>query len=50
MRVEGLILLEEPPSIDASEITDKGSINQRAVLARREKEVAPSMRRRERSG
>jgi feruloyl-CoA synthase len=26
------ILLEEPPSIDAGEITDKGYINQRAVL------------------
>jgi feruloyl-CoA synthase len=25
----------EPPSIDAGEITDKGYINQRAVLARR---------------
>lgn len=29
------ILLAEPPSLDAGEITDKGSINQRAVLARR---------------
>ena len=29
------ILLEEPPSIDAGEITDKGYINQRAVLDRR---------------
>jgi feruloyl-CoA synthase len=29
------LLLEEPPSIDAGEITDKGYINQRAVLARR---------------
>ena len=27
--------LHEPPSIDANEITDKGYINQRAVLARR---------------
>jgi feruloyl-CoA synthase len=27
--------LEEPPSIDANEITDKGYINQRAVLMRR---------------
>ncbi|SEC95359.1 4-coumarate--CoA ligase [Rhizobiales bacterium GAS188] len=34
-RVVRLILLEEPPSIDANEITDKGSINQRAVLSRR---------------
>lgn len=29
------ILLEEPPSIDAQEITDKGSINQKAVLLNR---------------
>ena len=29
------ILLAEPPSIDAHELTDKGSINQRAVLANR---------------
>jgi feruloyl-CoA synthase len=30
-----LLVLEEPPSLDAGEMTDKGSINQRAVLARR---------------
>lgn len=29
------LLLEEPPSIDANEITDKGYINQRAVLQNR---------------
>ena len=29
------ILLAEPPSIDAHEMTDKGSINQRAVLSNR---------------
>ncbi|WP_394849233.1 feruloyl-CoA synthase [Pendulispora brunnea] len=29
------LLLDEPPSIDAGEITDKGYINQRAVLDRR---------------
>ncbi len=29
------LLMEEPPSIDANEITDKGYINQRAVLMRR---------------
>jgi feruloyl-CoA synthase len=29
------LLLEEPPSIDARELTDKGSINQKAVLAHR---------------
>jgi feruloyl-CoA synthase len=34
-RVERLILLAEPPSLDAGEITDKGYINQRACLARR---------------
>ena len=34
-RVERLILLDEPPQIDAQEITDKGSINQKAVLRRR---------------
>ena len=27
--------MTEPPSIDANEITDKGYINQRAVLERR---------------
>jgi feruloyl-CoA synthase len=44
MRAEGVgssqaptraIVLEEPPSVDAGEITDKGYLNQRAVLARR---------------
>jgi feruloyl-CoA synthase len=34
------ILLEDPPSIDAGEITDKGYINQRAVLANREQLVS----------
>jgi feruloyl-CoA synthase len=29
------LVLEEPPSIDAGEITDKGYLNQRAVLERR---------------
>jgi feruloyl-CoA synthase len=29
------LILAEPPSIDANEITDKGYLNQRAVLARR---------------
>ena len=29
------LVLDEPPSLDAGEMTDKGSINQRAVLARR---------------
>src|SRR5262249_46978467 len=30
-----LLVLTEPPSIDANEITDKGYMNQRAVLERR---------------
>jgi feruloyl-CoA synthase len=34
-RVRRAILLAEPPSLDIGETTDKGSINQRAVLARR---------------
>ncbi len=34
-RVDRILLLDELPSIDANEITDKGSINQRAVLTRR---------------
>ena len=29
------VLLAEPPSLDVGEVTDKGSINQRAVLAHR---------------
>jgi feruloyl-CoA synthase len=29
------IVLEDPPSMDAGEVTDKGSINQKAVLAQR---------------
>ena len=35
-RVARLVLLSEPPSIDKSEVTDKGSINQRAVLKHRD--------------
>ena len=34
-RVARALLLAEPPSLDAGEVTDKGSLNQRAVLARR---------------
>jgi feruloyl-CoA synthase len=34
-RVVRALLLATPPSIDAHEMTDKGSINQRAVLAHR---------------
>ena len=39
-RVERLLLLAEPPDMDAGEITDKGYVNQRAVLGRRATEVA----------
>ena len=39
-RVGRAILLAEPPSLDAGEMTDKGSINQRAVLERRADLVA----------
>ena len=35
-RVARWHVMAEPPSIDRGEITDKGSINQRAVLAHRE--------------
>jgi feruloyl-CoA synthase len=34
-RVVRTVLLEEPPSLDAGEVTDKGSLNQRAMLDRR---------------
>jgi feruloyl-CoA synthase len=34
-RIARALLLAEPPSIDRGEITDKGSINQRAVLTHR---------------
>jgi feruloyl-CoA synthase len=34
-RVSRAVLLTEPPSLDIGEMTDKGSINQRAVLAHR---------------
>jgi feruloyl-CoA synthase len=39
-RVERLLLLAEPPSLDHGEITDKGYVNQRAVLERRADLVA----------
>jgi feruloyl-CoA synthase len=34
-RIARMILLEEPPSLDAGEVTDKGSISQKAVLKAR---------------
>jgi feruloyl-CoA synthase len=39
-RIERAILVAEPPSLDHGEATDKGSINQRAVLTRRAALVA----------
>ncbi|HEX6678241.1 MAG TPA: hypothetical protein VF486_24890 [Actinomycetes bacterium] len=35
-RVARLLIVEEPPSLDAGEITDKGYVNQRATLQRRQ--------------
>lgn len=47
-RVTRVALLAEPPSIDLGEATDKGSLNQRAVLANRAKDIealyAPDIR------
>lgn len=34
-RLTRILLMDEPPSMDVGEMTDKGSINQRAVLGRR---------------
>ncbi len=34
------ILLAQPPSVDAGEVTDKGSINQRAAMTHRARQVA----------
>ncbi|MDP7193681.1 MAG: hypothetical protein QF734_10305, partial [Arenicellales bacterium] len=34
-RVHRVMLMSESPQIDANEVTDKGYINQRAVLERR---------------
>ena len=39
-RVERAIVLDSPLSLDAGEVTDKGSVNQRAVLANRAQAVA----------
>ncbi len=38
-RIERMLVLDVPPSLDAGEATDKGSINQRAVLAQRAAQV-----------
>jgi feruloyl-CoA synthase len=40
MRIARALLMTEPPSIDANEITDKGYLNQRAILERRAAPVA----------
>ena len=39
-RIARMCLLSEPPTIDRGEVTDKGSINQRAVLSHRADTVA----------
>ena len=39
-RICRVLLLPDPPSIDANEITDKGYINQRAAIAFRHREIA----------
>jgi feruloyl-CoA synthase len=39
-RVGRALVLDAPPSVDAGEITDKGYINQRAVLTNRADKVA----------
>lgn len=39
-RVRRVLFLQEPPSIDEGEITDKGYVNQRRVLERRAADVA----------
>jgi feruloyl-CoA synthase len=35
-KIEFAVVVDEPPSLDHGEITDKGSINQRAVLLHRQ--------------
>jgi feruloyl-CoA synthase len=39
-KIARALIMAEPPNIDANEITDKGYMNQRAVLARRESLVS----------
>jgi len=38
-RVERIVFLETPPSLDAGEVTDKGSLNARGILQRRSEAV-----------
>jgi len=40
LRVARVLILEEPPQLDAGEITDKGYVNQRAVLDARADQVS----------
>jgi feruloyl-CoA synthase len=40
MRIARVLLLAEPPSLDANEITDKGYVNQRATRERRRADVS----------
>ena len=42
--------MDDPPSLDSGELTDKGSINQRAVLALRADMVEDSTPKRRRRG
>ena len=39
-RIERIVVLDDHPSLDSGEVTDKGSINQRALLAARAHLVA----------
>ena len=39
-RFKRILLLADPPSLDSGELTDKGSINQRAALTLRAADVA----------
>lgn len=43
--VRRCLLLDEPPSVDSGEMTDKGYLNQRAVLARRASDIETLFRR-----
>jgi len=39
MRIERVLLMSDPPSMDGNELTDKGYINQRAGLERRAEHI-----------
>jgi feruloyl-CoA synthase len=39
-RVAAMLLLSEPPSVEAHEVSDKGTINQRVAMTRRAADVA----------